>query len=167
MRVAIYDYDPALNDGQDWYPVVSVTTWEGVEPRYNWEDASKPTYRAVSIEPWTEGVVTTSMKYSENTGFFKISGNPPTYIHENYSPPPPSVPDVVSKLWLLRAIRAAGLEAQVLGLLSAPGNEIIKRDWDAAYQIKRHEYSLNVIGVILGLNSSQIDSLFITAGHES
>lgn len=78
------------------------------------------------------------------------------------APEAPSVPAVVSKLQLVRALRIAGLWVDVKGALKSAGT-IVKEDWEYASQIDRDDVLMATFAAALGLTPETMDQVFMEA----
>lgn len=79
-----------------------------------------------------------------------------------YIAPPPIVPDEISKVQLIRALRAAGHKAAFDTALAAADADT-NEDWDATATIPRNDPLVIQFGTALGLDDAAMDQLFISA----
>lgn len=75
---------------------------------------------------------------------------------------PRPVPSAVTPLQLRRALRAAGLHAQIADVLAALGEEA-QEAWEYAVTITRNDPMIAAAAASLELTSDQVDDLFRAA----
>ncbi|MGL4574538.1 MAG: hypothetical protein ACRCV9_07090 [Burkholderiaceae bacterium] len=78
----------------------------------------------------------------------------------------PLVPVSVTMRQARTALLAAGLYANIPAILDAlpePQKSAAKIEWEYSGEVQRNRPLVNQLGQALGLNSSQLDALFITA----
>lgn len=75
----------------------------------------------------------------------------------------PRVPRSVTKLQLVRALRAAGLKASFDTALTSATAET-QEDWDLAVSIRRDDPLVASFAATLGQTEAQVDDLFRQAG---
>lgn len=167
--------DRSTADSLGWCNITAVGTTEDINSVWKelpLEAIAVPTLNTVSTPTGYEycpslypSSFSMNDKYHFDQGRVRLADG--RYVRDPVPYVPPVIPADVSKLWLMRALRTAGHESTVLSLLAAPGNEAMQRDFNAAYRIKRTDTMMLGIAAVLGLSTSQIDDLFIVAGHEA
>jgi hypothetical protein len=77
----------------------------------------------------------------------------------------PPVPDSVPAHHLRRALREAGLRAQVDALIaSLPEDHPMREDWEYAPHFRRDALGIEQVRQALGLTQEQVDDVFRAAG---
>jgi hypothetical protein len=77
-------------------------------------------------------------------------------------PPPPPVPDVVSRFQAKAALSAAGLLPAVEAAL-ADADPLAQLAWAEAIEFRRQSPTILALATALGLTDAQLDDLFIAA----
>ncbi|MBC9176757.1 hypothetical protein [Pseudoroseomonas ludipueritiae] len=75
---------------------------------------------------------------------------------------PPPVPMSLTPLQARRALRQAGLLAQIETAIAAEGEEA-QEEWDYALEIRRDNSTLLTVAAKIGMSDSEIDALFRAA----
>jgi len=83
-----------------------------------------------------------------------------------YEAPAPVVPETVTKIQLVRALRGAGLWEGVSGVRAAiaAASVTIQEDWEFATILPRNDPLIAAFASALGLTGAQGDAIFIAAG---
>jgi hypothetical protein len=76
---------------------------------------------------------------------------------------PPRVPKKITKVELVRALRAAGKLAVVKAQIAQSGADI-REDWEASAAIHRTDPGWNAIYTGAGLSETEVDDLFRAGG---
>lgn len=74
--------------------------------------------------------------------------------------PTAPVPQSVTKLQLVRALRTAGLWGDVKSALKSSGT-VVKEDWEYASQINRYDSLVASFAVAIGLTEADMDAIFV------
>lgn len=108
----------------------------------------------------------------DGLGWRACDGEEDVMAHEEYSETepnitvPPQVPQRVTMRQARLALLGAGLLPQVEGAINAlpePPQTAARIEWDFSSEVFRDREFVNMLGAGLGLTSTQIDQLFITA----
>lgn len=89
------------------------------------------------------------------------------FVNSRFQPPAPGtplLPEQVSKLHLIRALRAAGHWADVKAALAA-ADEATREDWEAASAIRRDDPLVASFADALGVSEAERDAIFIQAAR--
>ena len=81
-----------------------------------------------------------------------------------YVPPPPVVPDEITKLQLVRALRDLGLWSAIKSALESADTDT-KEDWDFATTIPRNDPLITPFTGSLGISEEETDAVFIAAAE--
>lgn len=81
-----------------------------------------------------------------------------------WTPPPSDVPQVVSPLQAILALKQANKLTEIEAYLNDPATDPVKKlAWDKAVEFKRESPLLLEIANAVGIGSSDLDALFIAA----
>jgi len=79
----------------------------------------------------------------------------------NFVPPPPPVPQAVSKFQARAALFQAGLLDAVKAIMEDPSTDpIVRMAWEAATEFQRNSPTVLAMYPALGLSDSQLDDMF-------
>ncbi|WP_317728669.1 hypothetical protein [Achromobacter xylosoxidans] len=85
------------------------------------------------------------------------------YVDE-LPPPPVQVPPIVSRFQARMALRNAALYEAAVALMSHPATPVsVVEAWDSAQEFRRESENVQSMAAALGLNSEELDELFIAA----
>ena len=91
-------------------------------------------------------------------------GNTP----EPYVPPPPSIPQSVTRFQALAILAAGGyLDTVRTYIATLDQNNVQRLAWENAADWERSSPTLNALATMLGLSNAQVDDLFIAASQVS
>jgi len=92
-----------------------------------------------------------------------VSALPPGTVVSAFVPPPPSVPQVVTRFQALAALDDAGLTPTIEDYMANTATLRIRRAWQEAQTFERNSSTVVALAALLGLTNSQIDALFLAA----
>ena len=91
-------------------------------------------------------------------------GNTP----EPYTPPPPPIPQSVTRFQALAVLAAGGYLDTIRTYIATLGEDDITRlAWENATDWERSSPTLNALAAMLNLTSTEVDDLFIAASQVS
>jgi hypothetical protein len=91
-------------------------------------------------------------------------GNTP----EPYTPPPPPIPQAVTRFQALAILAAGGyLDTVRTYINTVDQNNVQRLAWENAADWERSSPTLNALATMLGLSNAQVDELFIAASQVS
>lgn len=80
------------------------------------------------------------------------------------APPPPGVPQTVTRFQALAALHLAGRLTAVQAIMAAPETPVIaKLAWDNALSFERNSPTLLMLAAAIGMTSQDLDALFTQA----
>lgn len=80
------------------------------------------------------------------------------------APPPPAVPQNVTRFQALAALHLAGKLTAVQAIMAAPETPILaKLAWDNALSFERNSPTLASLAAVLGMTDADLDALFTAA----
>jgi len=87
---------------------------------------------------------------------------------EPYVPPPPAVPVSVTRFQALAVLAAGGYLPAIRAHIAALDEDNVQRlAWENAADWERTSPTLNALATMLGLDTTQVDDLFIAASNIS
>ena len=91
-------------------------------------------------------------------------GNTP----EPYVPPPPPIPQSVTRFQALAVLAAGGYLPTIRTYIATLGEDNITRlAWESASEWERTSPTLNALATMLGLTDTEVDDLFVAAAQVS
>ena len=89
-------------------------------------------------------------------------------VPEPYVPPPPPIPQSVTRFQALAVLAAGGyLDAVRTYINTLNPNNVKRLAWENAADWERSSPTLNALAQMLGLSDAQVDELFIAAAQVS
>lgn len=82
------------------------------------------------------------------------------------APPPPAVPQTVTRFQALAALHLAGKLTAVQAIMAAPETDMIaKLAWENARDFERNSPTLLMLASAIGMTSQDLDALFTAAAQ--
>lgn len=126
-----------------------------------WTDAAGTVWTLASQVDGDDVTIIGDTAIARDVRDWLAAGNTPTAYHA----PAAIVPDIVPKLHLMRALRAADLWSDVQTAITNAGGTTLE-DWNAASEIRRNDPLVTSLAAGLSIDRATLDALWIAAGQQ-